>query len=241
MIKIILFIILAIMAYWISGIIHELGHVIVGLLNGWKFHLLIVGPIGLKRDKADKLRLYFEKNLLLWAGVGATLPKKREAANINVWKKVLLGGPIVSIIMGVIFLPIGIYSDNLFLIILGAMPLGMGIMCGLPLPLKTGILYTDGGRWARLNGKERGFYEEKSLFTITQSTINSDSFADINFADIDPLIKSDDASIQFYGYYYSYRYFKENGNDEKMNESIKEMNKLKKKVSKVIIEDCKMG
>ena len=31
--------------------------------------------------------------------------------------------------------------DNLFLILLGAMPLGMGIISGLPLPLKTCILF----------------------------------------------------------------------------------------------------
>lgn len=235
------FIILAVIAYWISGIMHELGHIIVGLMNGWKFYLLTVGPIGLKTDEQGKIVLYFEKNIILWGGVGATLPKKKESANINVWKKVLIGGPIVSIIMGVMFLTIGIYSKILFLLLLGAISLGMGIICGLPFPLKTGILYTDGGRWARLNSKGRKFLEEKSLFTITQITITSNNFADINYIDIEPLIQSDDCSIKFYGYYYRYRYFKENGNDEKMDESIEQMKKLKTKVSKAIIEDCKMS
>lgn len=239
--EIINFIILAIIAYWISGIIHELGHIVVGLMSGWEFGFLTVGPIGLKTNEQGKVVLYFEKNILFWGGIGATLPKKKESANINVWKKVLIGGPIVSITMGLIFLPIGIYSESQFLTLLGAVSLGMGTMNGLPFPLKSGILYTDGGRWTRLNSKGQKYLEEKSLFTITQIMIASDSFADISYTDIEPLIQSDDNSVKYYGYYYSYRYFKENGNDEKMNESIEQMNKLKTKVSKIIIEDCKIS
>lgn len=239
--EVIIYIMLALIAYWISGVIHELGHVIVGLLCGWKFYLLTVGPIGIKRNEQGKIVLYFEKNIVLWGGVGATVPTNKNYDNINVWKKVLISGPIASLIMGVIFLPIGILTNSLFLTLLGAMPLGMGIISVLPLPLKTGIVYTDGKRWSRLKGKGQEFLEEKSLFLIMQNTIVDDDFTDIKYMDIQPLIKAKDYSYQYYGYYYSYRYFKKDGNDKKMHESIEHMNKLKNHVTKVIIEDCKIS
>lgn len=162
--EVVIFILIAILCYIISGIIHELGHIIVGLANGWKFFLLVIGPLGIKTDEEGKLKFYFEKRIALWGGVGATLPKDAKVDNIKIWSNILLGGPFASIVMGVIFLPLGIITKNIVLLLLGAMPLGMGIMCALPLPIKTGITYSDGGRWSRLRKGGQESDEEIALF-----------------------------------------------------------------------------
>jgi hypothetical protein len=218
--ELVFYIVFAIFTYWISGLVHEFGHIFVGLVNSWKFHLIVVGPIGLKRNADGKLQFYYEKNIILWGGVGATLPTKDNPENLNIWKKVLIGGPLASIIMGVIFLPIGLSTSNLYLLLLGAMPLGMGIMCALPLPIRTGILYTDGGRIARLNTKGQKFLEEKALFEITQSMNISNNLNHVDFSDIENLIKSEDPAIKYFGYYYSAKYFSERNNKDQASDAI---------------------
>jgi hypothetical protein len=87
----------------ISGVVHELGHVTVGLSSGWKFYTLIVGPFGLKRNANDKITLYLEKNPMMWGDIGGTFPRSADADKMKIWSNVLFGGPIASITMGCIF------------------------------------------------------------------------------------------------------------------------------------------
>jgi len=68
--EVLIYILTTLLCYWIAGLIHETGHIIIGLINGWKFTLLVIGPIGLKVNEAGKLQLYLEKRLVLWGGVG---------------------------------------------------------------------------------------------------------------------------------------------------------------------------
>lgn len=226
-------------SYMIAGIIHELGHIVVGLANGWKFWLLIIGPLGIKADNG-KIKFYFEKNIALWGGVGGTIPRTVDKSNIKIWSKVLLGGPLASIIMGVILFPLGLKMDNLFLIMLGAMLLGMGIISGLPLPLKTGILFVDGKRWFRLHNGGQEADEEIALFYIVEHLNTGGDFASIKLSSIEKLINSKEVEIQYYGYYTKYQYYKELNYEVEMIETIKKMENIKSKVPKVIVEDCKI-
>ena len=238
--EIIVYILISVLCYVVSGIVHELGHIIIGLMNGWKFSLFILGPLGLKVDENGHIKAYFEKRISLWGGVGGTFPKEIKEDNIKIWSKILLGGPLASIIMGAIFLPLGIIKDNIIFILLGAMPLAMGIVSILPIPLKTGILYTDGGRLSRLNKGGQEADEEIALFKLTEYQNISGDFSKFDINCIDPLLKSKDISINYYGYYYKFQYYKEISDKEKMNFFIKKMGKIENKVPAVIIEDCKI-
>lgn len=238
--EVIKYILICILCYFIAGLIHELGHVVVGLVNGWKFYLLVIGPLGIKADEDDKVKFYFEKNVSLWGGVGATIPKAINKDNIKIWSKVLLGGPLASIIMGIIFLPIGIIMDNLFLTLLGAMPLGMGIISVLPLPLKSGILFVDGKRWHRLKYGGQEADEEIALFNIVEHTNTGGSYSSIKLSSIEALINSKEVEIKYYGYYSKYQYYKELKCEEEMIEAVEKMESIKGKVPKIILEDCKI-
>lgn len=229
-----------ILCYFISGMVHEVGHVLVGLANGWKFLLLVIGPLGIKADNNGRIRFYLEKQVIMWGGVGCTVPKQANEDNIRIWSWVLLGGPLASIVMSIIFLPWGIITKNLVLLILGAMSLSMGIICILPLPLKTGILYTDGRRWYRLHKGGQEAAEEIALFKLTENQVVNGGFANINVNDIEPLIRSKDAAVKYYGYYYLFQYYKAMSNTEQMELALAEMAKIKDRVPSLIVNNCKI-
>ena len=235
-----IYILIAILCYLISGLVHELGHVIVGLANGWKFYLLVIGPLGIKTDDKGKIKVYFEKQKVMWSGVGGTLPQNTNVDNLKIWSNVLLGGPLASIVMGVVFLPLGIITKNIVLLLLGAMPLGMGIMCALPLPIKTGILFTDGGRWSRLHKGGQEADEEIALFKLTENELIGGDFLNNDLKSIESLIKSKEINIQYYGYYYEYHYYKSRNNEENMELAVRNMEKIRMKVSSLIVQDCKI-
>ncbi|GHV35910.1 hypothetical protein FACS18949_14750 [Clostridia bacterium] len=236
MTDIIILILQCIAAYWVAGIFHELGHVLAGIAGGWKFQWIVVGFIGLKRLDSGHIRPYLEKNPLLWGGVGATLPCDGDTATTNVWATVLLCGPIASLVLGVISLPLGITLDITFLWILGAMSVGMGIACLLP--VSSGILYTDGKRFMRLKGNGQEKAEEIALFkSVMQKIIEEDRFT-LNQDDIEALKAAKLPNIQYYGQYYAYLFFKNNGDTDGMNRSVEAMKNIAAKVPKIIKAEC---
>ncbi|GMQ57474.1 hypothetical protein AN1V17_18690 [Vallitalea sediminicola] len=231
----------AVICYIISGLIHELGHIVMGLMNGWKFYMLVIGPFEWKREKPnEKVRFFLEKNIMMWGGMGGSYPINTSKDNLKIWSKVLIAGPIASIIIGITMIPIAIITGNLFFSMLVFMPISMGIVSGFPLPLKTGFLYTDGGRWIRLKRGNQEAAEEKALFLITENSMINGENSLPDEEVIVPLLNSINPSIQYYGLYYHYMLSKSNDNQTDMNYALTKMNELKTKVSKLIIDDCKI-
>lgn len=232
----------ATICYIVSGFVHELGHVLMGLINGWKFYMLVIGPFEWKRESPDeKIRFCFEKNMMMWGGMGGSYPVNKDKDNLKVWSNVLMAGPIVSIVMGIVMIPFAVLTESLFFTLLVAMPIGMGVACGLPLPLKTGFLYTDGGRWIRLKQGGQAAAEEKALFLLMEnSMINGETSLPPEEL-INPLLNSEEPSFQYYGLYYHYLISKNYNNQQDMKYALNKMDEIKAKVPKLIIEDCKIN
>jgi len=222
--EILLLILLCIPCYVIAASFHELGHVIAGLLSGFRFYLLVVGPIGLKRNSDNKISFYIEKNTALWGGISGTLPQDNNDKNYDAFAKVLLAGPISSIVFSVIFIPIGLSTGYRFFILVGAMALGMGVMCLIP--MRSGCFYSDGGRWLRIHRKGQDGLVEMAIWNITQTWVINNNFLGINLKDTEVLKNDKDLRFQYLGCYYNYNYYKEN-NDflsaEKEKDLIKEL------------------
>jgi len=139
--EILLFTVGAIICYLISAMIHEMGHVVCGLLHHWKLYMLVVGPLKLYRETLDsKLKIGLEKNPILWAGVGGTRPQEENVENVKVWGKILLAGPLTFIVFGVLMIPVFIVTKNIFVRLLCLMPIAMGLACIIPMKMKTGLL-----------------------------------------------------------------------------------------------------
>ena len=116
----------------------------------------------------------------------------------------------------------------------------MGIMCVLPLPIKTGITYSDGMRWSRLHKKGQEADEEIALFKLAENEITGNDISALDQRQMESLIKSKEAEFRYYGYYYFYQYHKSNKNDKEMQAALQAIEELKDKVSALIQEDCKI-
>ena len=237
MIEIILFVVLFIFTYFFSALVHELGHVLVGLANGWKLLILVIGPLGLKR-KDEELVVYLEKNPVLWAGVGGTYPSEKNDDNIKIWSKILLAGPIASIISGIIFLIVNYFHYHIAWLMLGAVPIGMGVACLLP--LKTGLTYTDGKRWWRLMHGGQGAEEEKALFKMLEYDLFIKDKSLMKKQDFEALLDAKLPAIRYYGYYYLYQFSDVNNDLDHKAKALKVLNELKSKVPKIVVDDCKL-
>lgn len=231
----------AIVCYLISTLIHELGHIIYGLLNHWKLFMLVVGPVKFYRKSIEaKIKIGIEKNLTLWCGAGGTLPPYKSDENFKTWANILIAGPIASIIFSVMMLPLFIVHKTFFTLLLCLMPLAMGIMCLLPLKMKTGLLYNDGTRYRRIKSAGPEALEEKAIFQLMEITMFEGLSALYPQELIDPLLHSKDYEFNYYGYYYSYINAKNNGNLNEADMQLSNMKKIKDKVPKLIIDDCKI-
>lgn len=233
MVEILLFILCAILCFIISSSIHELGHIVTGLMQGFKFYLFIAGPFGFKRNENDKIEFYIEKDVSLWGGLGATIPQNEDVNNFKKFGHVLLGGPITSIVVGVICLPLGIIAKNMFLQLLGAMLLSMGVVCLIP--VRNGAFYTDGGRWLRMHKNETTRTVELAIWNLTQSAIIHGNYEKSNYDEIMVLINDEDVRTQYLGHYYAYYFYKDNNDIFNIEKEKIELENLKGKVTKQMV------
>ncbi|MBT2578148.1 hypothetical protein J7E43_12120 [Bacillus sp. ISL-8] len=81
--------------------IHELGHVIFGLIGGLKFKFMAVGPITVQNEKG-KIRIRENKLWGYFGGVAMLVPPSIETPNLSKkWAWMTLGGPITSVLFGI--------------------------------------------------------------------------------------------------------------------------------------------
>lgn len=239
--ELVIFLIGAIVCYWMSTLIHELGHVVCGLIHHWKLFMMVVGPMKLYRENMDsKLKIGIEKNPLLWCGVGGTLPTKESEENVKVWGRILLAGPLTSIVFGILMLPVFIVTKNVIVLLLCLMPIAMGVMCIIPMKMKTGFLYNDGTRYKRLRAGGQEGAEERAVFRLIEVTLFGGEEVIYPTELVEPLLASTDLDLQYYGYYYAYMNLIRQNRYEEAEEELANMESIRGKVSKAIVDDCKI-
>lgn len=241
-------ILIGVISFFITTLIHELGHVVVELLYGWKFAILVVGPIGLKRRNDDRLTLYLEKNKGFWGGIGGASPVKEATENnLKVFAKSLLGGPIASIAVGIIFLIVccfrfssGFHFSSLGLLLdvtllmFTYMLLSIGIVCLVP--IKNGFTYTDGKRWLRIRGEGQEKAEEIALFKMVERQIFKKSNDTLQKEDFEALLSAKHPVHRYYGYYYLYLFYRANYDDKNKIEILEILNTIKNNVPKFLAD-----
>ncbi|MGE6540469.1 M50 family metallopeptidase [Bacillus luti] len=81
--------------------IHELGHVIFGLIGGLKFRFMTIGPITVQKEKGT-VRIRENKLWAYFGGVAMLVPPSIETPNLSKkWAWMTLGGPITSLLFGI--------------------------------------------------------------------------------------------------------------------------------------------
>lgn len=177
--------------------VHELGHLVTGLIQGFRFELFIVGPLGIKREN-DKIKVYLNKNIAHYGGIAATTPKNDDPDNSTKLANVCLAGPIASILLAIIFGIIHFYLDSQFskIILIGAIA-SFAIFLVTTIPNKTGMFFSDRKRYQRLttNGPEKEV--ELALLRIIGNYAKDDSYKNVDENDIEVLIS--DKHYKYFG------------------------------------------
>jgi hypothetical protein len=206
-----LFLLLTITALFVTFAIHELGHLLTGLAQGFRFELFVVGLLGIKRDN-NAIKIYLNKDLGMMGGIAATVPVQQSPANRKKFARMVIAGPVASLLFGIVAFLMIMYSTGGaargFWIVASACSLGL--VLATTLPSKTGIFFTDRARFQRLISKGKaGAVEEAMLSLIAQSTIDS-SAKNIELSQARLLQTDDEAFMRFWGYYYEYQHYKDN-------------------------------
>lgn len=215
--------------------IHELGHVVMGLLQGFRFELLVVGLLGIKREE-EKIKIYLNKNFGYYGGLGLTVPKDDSSDNLRKFANVLLAGPIASIVFAVMcFFMVNYLANPYGVIVFTAGLASFGIFLATTIPSRSGMFYTDRKRYQRLMtaGKEQEV--ELAMLTILGSFVKNQSYKDIKKEVFDVLITDNDLFVKHYGLFnlICWQIEHEGAIDDKVKE---EYNQISKKLNKDMVK-----
>jgi hypothetical protein len=144
--------------------IHEWGHVLGGQLSGFRFAMLVVGPLQVLRD-SDRIVVGLNKNMSLVGGVASAVPTGNERDIQGAMLRLVAGGPVASLVLaflaGLPFLAAKLFSipapHGLLALFLGATcAASFLIFLGTAIPYHANHFHSDGARvlMLRKRGKE---------------------------------------------------------------------------------------
>lgn len=215
--------------------IHELGHVVMGLLQGFRFELLVVGLLGIRREK-EKIKIYLNKNFGYYGGLGLTVPKDDSSDNGRKFANVLLAGPIASIVFAVMCFFIVNYLANPYgVIVFTAGLASFGIFLATTIPSRSGMFYTDRKRYQRIMTAGKDQDVELAMLTLLGSFVKNQSYKDIKKEVFDVLINDNDLFVKHYGLFnlICWQIEHEGAIDDKVKE---EYNQISKKLNKDMVK-----
>lgn len=142
-----------IIAWFVSTTVHELGHVVGGLSQGFRFLLFVVGPLRIDRDvSADRLRVSLNTNFEFMGGVAGCMPTGSERL-VERLRWLVVGGPLASLLLAAVcfaitwWRPLEVWSAGV--LFTGALSVLTGL--GTMLPIRNGSFSNDGKRFLELS------------------------------------------------------------------------------------------
>ena len=189
---------------------HELGHLLTGIALGQRFKLFVVAFFGLI-ENGGKIRPFFNTNIGYFGGIAATVSKTVSKVDHHIFAKILIAGPLTSLVYGILFLWIFFYFDssfNAFFAITGLTSLGLFL--ATTLPNKSGIMYTDRKRYQRLHQKGPIQDAEIAMYQLISQSIIDGTFKNINIEKTYIIEKDPEPEMQFWAEYIRYQFYSEN-------------------------------
>jgi hypothetical protein len=178
---------------------HELGHLIAGLMNGFRVELFVVGPLGIKREN-DQVKIYLNKNIGYYGGLVATSPIDDHSDNAKKFAQVLLAGPIASVLFAMVFFAIAFFAGKpLGIIFYAGGLISIAIFFATTIPSKTGMFFTDRKRYQRLVNPGKDQRVELAMLKIMGKFSKENSYKNIDKDDINVLVSDELPFIKFYG------------------------------------------
>jgi hypothetical protein len=211
------FFMIVVTGIFVALAVHELGHLFMGLAQGFRFQLFVVGLLGLKRTEKG-IHIYLNKNLGMMGGIAATVPVAPSPKNKKKFAWTVLSGPLTSLVFGISCVLVSLHTNYLvtwFLLIAGMS--SIGLFFATTLPSKSGIFFTDRARFQRLISKGKAGETEEALLSIIAQTMSDNSHKNLSLAKSQLLQTDDEPFMRFWGYYYEFMYYKENELTEQAN------------------------
>ena len=130
--------------------VHEMGHLLIGLQQGFRFQLFVVGPLGIKREE-ERVKVYFNTNIGYYGGLAATTPVGDHPDNAKKFARILIAGPLASLLLALLFFGLAPLIGRPFgiLFFIGS-AISMAIFFATTIPSQTGMFFTDRKRYQRL-------------------------------------------------------------------------------------------
>ena len=145
--NIFLVVLMVLVSFFLVILIHEIGHVLGGLIMGNEFSMMVVGPLKFQKDDG-KYSLTFNKSIAMAGGLALTLPtkvegfKKRRAVTIG-------GGPLASLVLALVAYFLHQQAGDIFPEVWKGFFMGMAIFSTVIfvttiIPMKAGGFMSDG-------------------------------------------------------------------------------------------------
>lgn len=231
----IIFIASLVIAPFFAIVMHELGHLLAGIFQGFRLELFVVYFFGLRRNN-DKIEFFFNTNLQYFGGVAATSPKTLLNNNdlIKKYAIILISGPLSSLLIAFFSFAIFYWYDSLFNPFWGLLSLtSLGIFLATTLPEKSGIFFTDRKRFQRLLNKGEIGQIELAFLQIVNQSLLENTCKNLSIDRLSMLKKDSDKIIQFWGYYFEFQFYKDNVMYDDMNLAKVSLYEYKKIIPKV--------
>lgn len=179
--------------------VHELGHLLMGMIQGFRFELFVVGLLGIRREN-ERIKVYLNKNLGYYGGVAATSPMDDSPENPKKLARVILAGPIASILFAIVcFLAASYFGKPLGMIAYTGGMVSIGIFLATTVPSKTGMFFTDRKRYQRLVRPGKDQQVELAMLNIIGKFRIDNSYKNIDKKDIEILISDETPYVTFFG------------------------------------------
>lgn len=199
---------------FIAIFIHELGHLLAGLIQGFKLQLFVVAFLGIKRVD-DKIEFYFNKELQFFGGIAATSPLQISKNLKKQFAFILIAGPLFSLIFGILLILLFNLTDSVFNSSIGITGvISIGLFFATTLPNKSGVFFTDRKRMQRLLDNGRTGEIESSFIKASSQLLIDSHYKNISMEDLKMIQSDEEPNIQFWGHYYEFKHFEDSGNEE---------------------------
>ena len=185
-------------AYLLVVVLHELGHMLAGIAQGFRFWLISVGPVGFRRNANDEVKGFIQWGRSGIGGMSITLPPQNDPNVAKKFMLMILAGPMTNLVTGTIFLLLAFVlfrSGNsalfpqavaLISLITGVLSWFVGLINLIPMQTGSPIM-TDGTRIRRLMSGGEAAATEVAMVQITAYLMMGTSYRNIPAEIFEPL------------------------------------------------------
>jgi hypothetical protein len=204
-------------AAWVALLVHELGHLLTGLALGFRFYILVVGPLGIRRNSdTDRVQGYLNRDAGLYGGVAGTVPLETGDTLRTKFAAIVAAGPIVSFLTAGLTLWLGYVGANAltddssagariavcFSLVFGVF--SAMIFLATTIPGRTGPFFTDRARFFRLMGGGHPAVVEQATLELLVHSQSGQPYATINDVQIALLLSEPVASLRLFAHVMAY-------------------------------------